>query len=105
MLASLRILLVCALLAGASPIRAQVPATSAGSVAFCLYELPADDGGRRRWVNLGIVQFVETSPSEVIIHFGGGHFGAGHEVRIVVANAADGLALLDRMRRTAASCR
>ena len=85
------------------------PATSAvqgspGSTAFCLFEVPNDDGGRRKWVNLGIVQYVELGRSDLRIYFGGGNFGGGYETRIPVGSQTEGLLLLDRIRQAAANC-
>lgn len=77
----------------------------AGSTAFCLYELPVDETGKRRWLNLGIVQYVEVTRSEVKISYGGGGFGSGHDARIPVASQEDALVLLEKMRRVAAACR
>jgi hypothetical protein len=76
-----------------------------GSTAFCLYEVPVDETGKRRWINLGIVQYVEASRSEVKISYGGGSFGAGHDVRIPVNSMEEAAAILEKMRRVAAACR
>ncbi len=81
------------------------PVQKSGSTAFCLYELPGDgNGGRRRWVNLGIVQYVEIGRSDVTIYYGGGNFGSGHEARIPVANPQEALVLLHKMAERARSC-
>ena len=84
---------------------APAPPASAGSTAFCLFEVPADDNGRRKWINLGIVQYVELGRNELRLSYGGGNFGGGHETRMAVASPADGAALLDRIRQTAAACK
>lgn len=76
-----------------------------GSTAFCLFELPADTGDRRRWVNLGIVQYVEADAQEVRIAYGGGNLGSGHEARITVSGSDAAAALVERMREAAADCR
>lgn len=76
-----------------------------GSTAFCLYEIPVDEAGKRRWINLGIVQFVEATRTELKISYGGGSFGAGHETRIPIGSAEDAAAILEKMRRVAAACR
>jgi hypothetical protein len=76
-----------------------------GSTSFCLYELPADEGGRRRWINLGIVQYVESGRDEVKIGYGGGRFGSGYEARIPVASAEEAVLQVERMRKAAAACR
>ncbi len=76
-----------------------------GSTAFCLYELPGDDSGKRRWINLGIVQYIEAAPTELKIAYGGGSFGSGFDARIPLANADEALATIERMRKTAAACR
>jgi hypothetical protein len=76
-----------------------------GSTAFCLYEIPGDEAGKRRWINLGIVQFVEATRTEVKISYGGGSFGAGHEAKIPISSAEEVAAVLEKIRRVAAACR
>jgi hypothetical protein len=87
----------------ALPLRAQpvVP----GSTAFCLYEVPADDSGKRRWINLGIVQYVEATAREVKLVYGGGAFGAGHDTKIAVASMEEAQTVVEKLRRIAAACR
>lgn len=99
------VMTVCAL-----ALLAEVRSTGAqpltpGSTAFCLYEIPVDEGGKRRWINLGIVQYVEATRTELKIAYGGGFFGAGHEAKIPVASLEEALTLLEKMRRVAAACR
>ena len=100
-----RLYIVCTLLAlsGGSAARAQ-PVTP-GSTAFCPYEVPADEAGKRRWINLGIVQYVEATRSELKIAYGAGSFGSGHEARIPVTSVEEALAVLEKMRKVAAACR
>ena len=74
-----------------------------GSTAFCLFPLPADNG-TQRYINLGIVQYVEAAKDELRIAYGGGNLGSGHEARFPVKSREDANAVLDRMRRTAAAC-
>lgn len=88
---------------GQNDAAAKVP--EAGSPSFCLYEVPTDDGGRRRWVNLGIVQYVEATPGDVRLVFGGGNLGSGHEVKIPMASKEQGLAFVDTLRKAAGECR
>ena len=76
-----------------------------GSTAFCLYEVPVDETGKRRWINLGIVQFIDATRSEVRIFYGGGAFGAGHDARIPVHGMEEALTILEKLRRVAAACR
>jgi len=76
-----------------------------GSTAFCLYEVPVDENGKRRWLNLGIVQYVEASAREVRLVYGGGAFGAGHEARIPVSGIEEAQTVLEKLRRVAAACR
>ena len=76
-----------------------------GSTAFCLYEVPSDEAGKRRWINLGIVQYVEVTAKDVKLVYGGGAFGAGHESRIPVASMDEAQAILEKLRRIAAACR
>ena len=76
-----------------------------GSTAFCLYEIPVDEAGKRRWINLGIVQYVEATRTELKISYGGGGFGSGHDVKIAIASMEDAAVILEKMRRVAAACR
>ena len=78
---------------------------AAGSSAFCLFELPDDDGGKRRWINLGIVQYLELGRNDLRIYYGGGNFGGGYEAKIPVASALDAQGLIDRIKQAAAACR
>lgn len=99
-----------ATLACLAAVWAQIPAAGAqpvipGSTAFCLFEVPQDESGKRRWINLGIVQYVEATATEVKISYGGGSFGSGHETRIPVAGMEAALQVLEKMRRVAAACR
>lgn len=99
-----------ATLACLAAVWAEIPAAGAqpvipGSTAFCLFEVPQDENGRRRWINLGIVQYVEATATEVKIFYGGGSFGSGHETRIPVAGMEAALQVLEKMRRVAAACR
>jgi hypothetical protein len=75
-----------------------------GSTAFCLYELPAVDG-KRRWLNLGIVQYLELNRNELKIYYGGGNLGSGHEARITLTDPAQLDETLNKIRQVAASCR
>ncbi|HEX8989823.1 MAG TPA: hypothetical protein VF816_17830 [Rhodocyclaceae bacterium] len=97
--------LVCACLAlAASSAPAQSVPHAAGSVSFCLLQVPSSEPGRQRWVNLGIVQYVETAQNELHIVYGGGNFGAGYDLRLVYASPEEAAAQVDRMRQTAAEC-
>ncbi|MCK9382858.1 MAG: hypothetical protein M0P95_17580 [Sulfuritalea sp.] len=77
----------------------------AGSIAFCPYEIPTDETGKRRWINLGIVQYIEATRTDLKIAYGAGSFGSGHEARIPVTSVEEALTVLERMRKVAASCR
>ena len=76
-----------------------------GSGGFCLFELPDDGSGKRRLINLTIVQFVELSKEEFKITYGGGALGSGYEAKVTLKSPEEGKAMLDRMRKTAAECR
>ena len=78
-------------------------AQDAGSAAFCLFPLPADNGTQRA-INLGIVQYVDVRADEVRIGYGGGNLGSGYEARIPIRSKDEGDAVLARLRRTAATC-
>lgn len=76
-----------------------------GSTAFCLYEVPLDETGKRRWINLGIVQYIDATQTEVRIFYGAGSLGSGHEAKVPVASMEAALLVLEKMRRVAAACR
>lgn len=80
-------------------------APAKGSTAFCLYELPLGEDGKRRWLNLGIVQYLELGRNELRIYYGGGNLGSGYEARLPVANTEELDALLEKIKQTAANCR
>lgn len=94
-----RILLLLAACLPALPVLAD----DAASTAFCLFPLPSDSGVQR-WINLGIVQYLDVRADEVRIYFGGGNLGSGHEARIPVKGREESDALLASLRRTAAAC-
>lgn len=100
-----RIRLVIAALALAASALVCAQPVIPGSTAFCLYEVPLDETGKRRWINIGIVQYVEASRSEVRIYYGGGAFGAGHDARIPVNSMEEAAAILEKLRRVATACR
>ena len=79
-------------------------AQAPGSTAFCLFPLPAE-AGAQRFINLGIVQYVEVRADEVRLAYGGGNLGSGHDARIPIRSREEGEAVLDRLRRTASACR
>jgi hypothetical protein len=99
------LLIVCAALALTGTRVASAQPVIPGSIAFCLYEIPIDEAGKRRWINLGIVQYIEATRSEVKIAYGAGGLGSGHEARIAVASTEEAAAILEKMRRVAAACR
>ena len=76
-----------------------------GSTAFCLYELPPDGDGKRRWINLGVVQYVEFDRNELRIYYGGGRLGSGHEAHLPLASPILLEETLEKIRQAAASCR
>lgn len=98
-------LILCAALALGGARTACAQSVIPGSTAFCLYEIPADETGKRRWINLGIVQYVEATRTELKIAYGGGGFGSGHEAKIPVASMEEALVILEKLRQVAAACR
>ena len=98
-------LILCAALALTAQRAAVAQPAVPGSIAFCLYEIPLDETGKRRWINLGIVQYVETTRTEVKIAYGAGGLGSGHEAKIPVASVEESASVLEKMRRVAAACR
>lgn len=77
-----------------------VPVTAA---PFCPYKLPGE-GKVERYLNLTVVQYVDISDDTVLVSYGGGNFGAGHELRIKVPNRAEGLEWLRKMSDAAKAC-
>jgi hypothetical protein len=75
-----------------------------GSTAFCLYELPAENGGKKRWINLAIVQYVETTRDEFKIVFGGGNLGSGYEARFPISGPDEASGLLQKLMDRARAC-
>lgn len=95
-----------ATLAWAPPVHAESPpATVSGSASFCLYELPVGEDGKRRWLNLGIVQYIELNRNELRLYYGGGNFGGGYEVRLPLASPTQAEETLDRLRQAATACK
>lgn len=84
---------------------ARVAIAAEGSSGFCLYELPDDGSGKRRYVNLSILQYVELSKDEFKIVYGGGSFGAGYESKVPIKNADEGKALMEQLDKTIRACR
>jgi hypothetical protein len=83
------------------------PATvspTAGSVSFCLYEVPAGSGVTR-WANLAIVQYVDLTKDHLRLVFGGGNFGGGYEADIPIKNREEGLSQLRKVQAAAQECR
>lgn len=76
-----------------------------GSTACSLCEIPTNEPGKRRWINLAIVQYVEASLTELKIYFGGRSFGAGHEAKIPFAGMEEAAAVMEKLRKAAAACR
>lgn len=78
--------------------------TISGDPSFCLFELPEGNNGKRRWINLAIVQYVETARDEFKIVYGGGNLGSGYETRFPVSSPDEALGLLQKMRNQARAC-
>lgn len=97
--------LACALAALGGMRLADAQPAIPGSIAFCLFEVQLDDTGKRRWINLGIVQYIDATQTDLRIFYGAGSLGSGHEARIPVANMEAALLVLEKMRRMAATCR
>lgn len=74
-----------------------------GNGGFCLYPLP-EDGGKRRYINLHIVQYVEVDKDELKIVYGGGALGAGYDIKLALKTPDEGKALLDELSRVARNC-
>lgn len=84
---------------------APVPGMAAdGSGGFCLFEVPDDGSGTRKYINLPIVQFVELGPDELKIVYGGGSLGSGYVAKISLKHPDEGKAIIEQMRKTADKC-
>jgi len=100
----LPLLLVLPAMLFAAPLpAAQDVLPGGGSTSFCPFPLPAESG-TQRFINLGIVQYIDVRADEVKIAFGGGNLGSGHEARIPVQSRDEADAVLARLRQTAARC-
>ncbi|MBL8477887.1 MAG: hypothetical protein JNK59_01155 [Sterolibacteriaceae bacterium] len=75
-----------------------------GFTAFCVHEVPIDETGKRRWINLGIIQFVEPTRCEPKISCVGGAFGSGREAMIPVNSMVEALVVIEKLHRVAAAC-
>jgi hypothetical protein len=85
-----------------SPMRSMA---AEGSGGFCLFELPDDGSGKRKYINLTIVQFVEVGKDELKIVYGGGALGSGYEAKVSLKSPEEGRTILERIRKTASECR
>jgi hypothetical protein len=74
-----------------------------GNGGFCLFELP-EDGGKRRYINLNIVQYVEVGKDEFKIVYGGGSLGSGYESKFALKNPEEGKALMEQLGKAAQAC-
>ncbi|BCB28580.1 hypothetical protein SKTS_34660 [Sulfurimicrobium lacus] len=75
-----------------------------GASSFCLYELPAENNGKKRWVNLAIVQYIETTRDEFKIVYGGGNLGSGYEARFPITSPDEASVQLQKMMDRAQAC-
>lgn len=92
-------------LAVLGPVRAM--AGEGGGGSFCLFEIPAapDDGGKQRYLNLTIVQYIEVGDDGVKVVYGGGALGSGYEVKLPAASREEAEDMLARMQKVASLCR
>jgi hypothetical protein len=74
-----------------------------GNGGFCLFELP-EDGGKRRYINLNIVQYVEVGKDEFRIVYGGGALGSGYESKFALKTPEEGKALMEQLGKAAQAC-
>lgn len=76
---------------------------AANAAPFCPFKLPGE-GKMERYLNLTVVQYIDVGDDVVLVSYGGGNFGAGHELRIKVPNRAEGLEWLRKMGEAAKAC-
>ncbi|HTJ95981.1 MAG TPA: hypothetical protein VL381_00805 [Rhodocyclaceae bacterium] len=86
-------------------IAGHVVAAENGGGAFCPFEVPEQEAGKHRFINLAIVQYVDVSKDELKIVYGGGALGSGYEIKVPLSKPDDAKDFLDHMRKTAAQCR
>jgi hypothetical protein len=94
--------------ADSAPARAYKTAASArpaGSITFCLFELPGNSSDTRRLINLVGVQYMELSGDQLRIFYGGGNLGAGYEARIGLKSREEGQDVIARMQKAAQECK
>lgn len=86
---------------------ARVMAAEGGGGSFCLFEIPAspDDGGKQRYLNLTIVQYIEVGDDGVKVVYGGGALGSGYEVKLPAASREEAEDIVARMQKVASLCR
>lgn len=87
-----------------APAQAGQVVTERGGGGLCLFELPDDGAGKRRYVNLNIVQYVELGKDEFKIVYGGGALGAGYESKVPLKTPEEGQALLAELGKAAQAC-
>ncbi len=78
---------------------------AAGSITFCLFELPGSANGTKRLINLIGVQYLELGSDQLRIFYGGGNLGAGYEARIALKGRDEGQDLIARMQKAAQECK
>lgn len=99
---TLRCLTLLSVALSAGPAQAQ-DRLAAGSSSFCLYPL-SRDGNSQRHINLAIVQYVEVKDDALVLVYGGGNLGSGHESRLPAPSRDEALALLQKLKKAAADC-
>ncbi|WP_410497500.1 hypothetical protein [Chitinibacter sp. S2-10] len=79
-------------------------AGSCQAASFCLWKIPAPESKTERFINLTVVQFIQQSDEELVISYGGGNLGSGHDMRIPTKNREEGAKLIGSMRDTVKAC-
>ena len=74
-----------------------------GSTGFCLYDLPGEGKGKRRSINLAIVQCVKTRRDKPE-SFGGGNLGSAYDAVIPASSPDEASARLQKMTDRTKAC-
>jgi hypothetical protein len=71
---------------------------------FCPWKIPSAEPKADRFINFTVVQSIEQSDEAILISYGGGNLGSGHELKIPTKSRDEGSKLMKSMLDTAKQC-